>query len=80
MDSIWNVRTISIPTSDRAFAQAVRQAIATKGVDSWWQLEELLRRSFPLVRVRARELSGEPGVTWYVYRERDFPSRPDEPR
>ena len=79
MESTWNLRTISIPTSDRAFAQAVRRAIA-KGVESRRQLEDVLRSRYPRVRVRARELSGEPVTTWYVYRDRDFPSQPDEVR
>ena len=77
MDSTWNLRTISIPTSDRAFAQAVRRAIA-KGVESRRQLEDVLRSTYPRVRVRVRELSGEPGITWYVYRDSDFPRQPDD--
>lgn len=79
MDSTWNLRTISIPTSDRAFAQAVHRAIAM-GIESRRQLEDVLRSKYPRVRVRARELSGEPGTTWYVYRDSDFPSRHDEAR
>jgi hypothetical protein len=78
MDSTWNLRTISIPTSDRAFAQAVQRAIATQVIESRGQLEDVLRSRYPRVRVRARELSGEPGTTWYVYRDRDFPRQPDQ--
>ncbi len=78
MDSTWNLRTISIPTSDRGFAQAVQRAIATQVIESRRQLEDVLRSRYPRVRVRARELSGESGITWYVYRDRDFPRQPDE--
>ena len=78
MDSTWKLRLISIPTSDRAFAQAVHRAVATQVIESRRQLEDVLRSTYPRVRVRARELSGEPGVTWYVYRDSDFPRQPDE--
>ena len=78
MASTWKLRLISIPTSDRAFAQAVHRAIATHVIESRRQLEDVLRSTYPRVRVRARELSGEPGVTWYVYRDSDFPRQPDE--
>jgi hypothetical protein len=46
-------------------------------VTSTPELEDALRPSFPGVRVRQRELSGEPSLTWYVYRDRTFPAHSD---
>jgi len=59
---------ITIPSADapfRAHVERVRRRVAPAGPD---QLENGLRRLFPRVVVRERELSGEAPV-WYVYRD-----------
>ncbi len=61
-------RLITIPSADapfRAHVERVRRRLTPAGPD---QLETGLRRLFPRVVVRERELSGEAPV-WYVYRD-----------
>jgi PAS domain-containing protein len=61
-------RLITIPSADspfRAHVERVRRRLAPAGPD---QLETGLRRLFPRVVIRERELSGE-GPIWYVYRD-----------
>jgi hypothetical protein len=74
----WDLRAICVPSSDSDFAHAVNRAMASDRIQSRSQLEDALRAEYPDVRVRARELSGEPGITWYVYRDRAFPRQADE--
>ena len=74
MGAIEGLRAICFPSSDAAFANAVERSLASMGVSHPWQLEAALRSNYPLVRVRVREITGEPGVTWYVYRDADFAS------
>jgi hypothetical protein len=70
------IRTMCFPSSDALFARAVELALESGSITSTRALEDALRESYPGIRVRARELSGEPWPTWYVYRDRDFPGRP----
>jgi hypothetical protein len=46
--------------------------MASDLIHTTFQLEAALRPSYPEVAVRRREISAEPGLTWYVYRDRDF--------
>jgi hypothetical protein len=72
MGSIAGLRTICFPSSDTVFASEVHRLLAAEDVANPWQLENALRPRYPSVQVRAREIAGEPGVTWYVYRDPDF--------
>jgi hypothetical protein len=67
-------RLVCLPSSDAAFRRIVEQAL-TDEIKAPWQLESELRASYPLARVRSRELSGEQGITWYVYRDPEFSTR-----
>ena len=69
-----SVRAICVPSSDLVFQRVVHGVLMSKSITSMRELEDELRELYPAVRVRRRELSGENGVTWYVYREADFPS------
>ena len=69
-----SVRAICVPSSDPVFQRVVHGVLMSKSITSTRELEDELRELYPAVRVRRRELSGENGVTWYVYREADFPS------
>ncbi len=77
-EASMNVRTICVPSSDPAFARVVGRVLADRAVSSTGRLEQELRPLYPQARVRRRELDGEPEETWYVYRDRRFPTRPDE--
>jgi hypothetical protein len=46
--------------------------MASDLIQTTLQLEAALRPRYPEVAVRRREISAEPGLTWYVYRDRDF--------
>jgi hypothetical protein len=72
MGSIAGLRAICLPSSDVSFANAVHRSLASESIGYPWQLEDALRSLYPLVQVRVREITGEPGVTWYVYRDADF--------
>jgi hypothetical protein len=72
MGLIAGLRTICFPSSDAAFATDVDRSLAAEDVAYPWQLENALRPRYPSVQVRVREIAGEPGVTWYVYRDQDF--------
>ena len=56
------------PRHDLAFVQAA-EALVEGGTGSPGELEAALRRDFPRVVVRPRDLSDERLVMWYVYRE-----------
>ena len=56
------------PVGDEDFARAISAAMLS-GKDDPAALEQLLRASYPNVVVRPRELTGERGAVWYVYRE-----------
>lgn len=67
----------TVPTSDRAFAQLVRRLVA-EGVRGPDELATRLRRLFPRVTVRARQLAHEPEA-WYVYRDGSWQGDDDLP-
>ena len=73
-----NIRAICVPSSDWAFARVVDRMLGVAAISSPRGLEQQLKPLYPQARVRRRELSGEPQETWYVYRDRRFPSRSDE--
>ena len=56
------------PASDLTFRMAGHIALAEQPA-SPAGLAAQLRSTYPAVVVRPRELSGEPTVVWYVYRE-----------
>jgi hypothetical protein len=56
------------PRDDAEFAAFVEQAL-TDEMDSTETLQAALRLRYPSAVVHRRELSGELGVVWYVYRE-----------
>jgi hypothetical protein len=70
------LRAICFPSSDVAFASDVQRSFDAEDIGYPWQLEDALRSLYPSVQVRVREITGEPGVTWYVYRDADFGSWP----
>jgi hypothetical protein len=66
------LRALCFPTSDSAFADAVHRLLEAEGIRFPRQLEDGLRPAYPDVRVHVREITAEPGTTWYVYRDADF--------
>jgi len=56
------------PQDDAAFRRLAEEALAA-GADTPRALEAAVRERYPNVVVRARDLTAEPGVMWYVYRE-----------
>lgn len=56
------------PRQDPAFVRRVR-AIEAAGLERPDDLVEALRSDYPDIVVRPRELSSEPAVVWYVYRD-----------
>ena len=66
------LRALCFPTSDSAFADAVHRLLQAGRIRFPRQLEDGLRSAYPDVRVRVREITAEPGTTWYVYRDADF--------
>ncbi len=60
---------LSFPSEDRAFAREVQASLTTERPRSPAELEGFLRRRFPRVVVRPRDLSNESRVTWYVFRD-----------
>jgi PAS domain-containing protein len=59
---------VTIPSDDTGFHRHVRSVLATSPAGGPGALEARLRRLFPRVAVRGRDLSGEPPA-WYVYRD-----------
>ncbi len=60
------------PADDRTFVQGTVRAIALRGASSGLTTERLevaLRQRYPAAVVRRRDLSGELGEMWYVYRD-----------
>ena len=66
------LRALCFPTSDSAFADAVHRLLDDERIRFPRQLEDGLRAAYPDVRVHVREITAEPGTTWYVYRDADF--------
>jgi len=58
---------VTNPASDHAFRAAADAALETS--QSIGDFQRILREGYPRTVVRARELSGEQAVVWYVYRE-----------
>jgi hypothetical protein len=58
---------VTNPSNDVAF-RAAAEAALQEG-QSVAELREILRRDYPRVVVRARDLAGERAVVWYVYRD-----------
>ena len=56
------------PRSDATFDDLAHQ-LAADGANTPAELERALRKQYPRAMVRARNLSSEPILTWYVYRE-----------
>jgi hypothetical protein len=56
------------PRSDETFFELAERLTAA-GAETPEALERELRTRYPAAVVRARSLSSEPIVTWYVYRE-----------
>ena len=71
-------RLFSFPSSDTFFAQIVAEVAIALPLHSPDELEQALRPLYPKVSVHVRQLTGEPAITWYVYRERTFPAHPGE--
>jgi hypothetical protein len=55
------------PRDDAGFDAYIEDQLA--GADSTTALQDRLRERYPSAVVRKREISGERGVVWYVYRE-----------
>jgi hypothetical protein len=55
------------PRDDQEFAARAREL--AQGAQTPRELEDRLRETFPGATVRARDLSGERTVIWYVYRD-----------
>jgi hypothetical protein len=62
------VTIVRNPVSDKDFEEAVARAMDAAPADPA-MLERLLRATYPQAVVRPRELTGERGIVWYVYRE-----------
>ena len=58
---------ITNPADDRAFRETAEDAL--REGQSVNDLQQTLRRDYPRCVVRARDLSGERPVVWYVYRD-----------
>lgn len=56
------------PRHDTDFV-TLAETIVSEGIGSPELLAERLRRQYPNVLVRARELNGEVFTIWYVYRD-----------
>lgn len=63
-----DVRVITIPTNDSAFARITDRLVGAAITRSPVELEQRLRRLFPRAVVRSRDISGE-APAWYVYRD-----------
>jgi hypothetical protein len=59
---------IASPRDDEVF-QDLAEAMVAAGANTPTALQEALRSRYPKAVVRARDLSGERGVIWYVYRD-----------
>jgi hypothetical protein len=68
-DPGWSddVNLIVNPTTDAVFEEHARRLAATSADPQ--ALEARLRQHYPQAVVRRRELSGEPFLMWYVYRD-----------
>lgn len=68
------------PRDDVSFV-ALAERLVADGARSPDELQEQLRRKYPEVVVRARELDGEAFTIWYVYRDGHWVSGfPEQPK
>jgi hypothetical protein len=58
------VRAVCVLSSDVVFQREVHGVLISKSTATLRELEDELRRFYPTIRVRPRDLSGEPGLTW----------------
>ncbi len=58
---------VTNPAADRGFTEAAETALEEG--QSAEEFQAILRRQYPNVVVRPRELSGERRTVWYVYRD-----------
>ncbi len=63
------VRLVTLPGSDRLFHRFVGLSLDALGVPSIRRLQLHLRGLYPRAVVHRRELAGENGQTWYVFRD-----------
>ena len=56
------------PRNDDELRSRVERLVAS-GIGTPAELEAALRDDYPRVVVRIRDLTGEPEIVWYVYRE-----------
>jgi PAS domain-containing protein len=63
------IRLVTLPGSDRLFHRFVGLSLDALGVPSIRRLQLHLRGIFPRAVVHRRELTGESGQTWYVFRD-----------
>jgi hypothetical protein len=56
------------PPNDKQFKAAVEAAMVGTVLSSE-ALQEILQQAYPKALVRPRELAGERGLVWYVYRD-----------
>ena len=68
---------VTNPAGDRDFIAAADAAL--REGRSVGEFQQLLRRQYPRAVVRARDLSGERPIVWYVYREGRWVARDDRP-
>ncbi len=61
-------RIVTIPSGDQTFARSAAEAM-DQAAGSPRRFETALRRHYPAVIVRLRELSDEMETVWYVYRD-----------
>jgi hypothetical protein len=59
---------VANPVTDRIFRAFAEQQL-DDGVSSTAEFQARLRVRYPRAVVHARELTGEPTVIWYVYRD-----------
>lgn len=65
--ALTDVQIITIPGTDAAFSKIAGRVFQSAAATTPSALEERLRRTFPRVVVRARDLAGD--AAWYVYRD-----------
>jgi len=62
------LRIVTIPSTDATFARTAAEAMDVARGSSR-TFESMLRRHYPAVIVRRRDLSDEYETVWYVYRD-----------
>lgn len=60
---------LCFPSNDTDFADFAAQALEQTEDRSMRGFEAQMRSRYPQVRVSRRDLAGETGETWYVYRD-----------